>query len=139
MRAVERYHLAAGGLLTIAVLENDFRGALDQKSFLARSGLVERCHEFVFRFEWDGIDPWPHRLLGSSIHAELARKRIKCSLGGITFHFPSSFLLEELGVVAKHRNAAHEREHRVLAGGLPVLLDLALGRIAVAGDLICGL
>jgi hypothetical protein len=48
-------------------------------------------------------------------------------------------LLEELGVVAEHGNATHEREHRVLARGLSLPLDLPLRRIDVAGDLIRGL
>ena len=44
--------------------------------------------------------------------------------------------MEEFGVVAKHGNAAHEREHRILAGRrLPIFLDFALGRVAVTGDL----
>src|SRR6516225_4048097 len=80
--------------------------------------------------------PLPSR---SAIQAELAREWIECSLGGITLNLPRPFLLEELGVVAKCGDAAHEREHRVLACRLSVFLDLAVGRIAVAGNLICGL
>jgi hypothetical protein len=45
MRAVERYRLATGGLLAIAVLENNFRGALDEQNFFARRGAMNLCSD----------------------------------------------------------------------------------------------
>jgi hypothetical protein len=69
--------VAAGGLLTIRVPEDDFRGTLDEQSFFARGGLVERRHEFMFRFERDGS----------------IRGKFVCSVAGST---PSLLALWEL-------------------------------------------
>jgi hypothetical protein len=71
-----------------------------------------------------------------TIHAQLGRKWIERPLGGITFHLPNTFLLEQLRIVAEHANASDELESRVLAHRLPFLLDLALGRVAITSDLI---
>ena len=97
---------------------------------------MERRHELVLRFERDGVDPRRCSLLGLPVHAELGRERIERPLGRIAFHFPGAILLEQLRVVAEHGDAPHEVEHRFLARGLSVLLDLALRRIAVTGDLV---
>ena len=76
-------------------------------------------------------------LLGLPVHPELGRERIKRPLRRIALDLPHPFLLKELGVVAEHRHAAEQPEHRVpLVRRLPVLLDLALGCVAVAGDLV---
>ena len=74
-----------------------------------------------------------------AVHAELGRERVERALGRIALDLPDAVRLEELGVVAEHRDAADQLEHRVLARGLAVLLDLALGRVAVAADLVLGL
>jgi hypothetical protein len=42
MSAVERSHLAVHGLLTIAVIENDFRSAFNEQNLFASCRLVER-------------------------------------------------------------------------------------------------
>src|SRR5262249_3289610 len=139
MRVVERCRLAFRSLLAVAVLENDFWSAFYKQYLVARGRLVERRHEFVFRLERDGVSPRRGRLLGSAIHAELAREGIERSLGGIAFSFPRPFLLEQLGVVAKHRDATHKREYRIDARWLSVFPNFAFGRIAVAADLIRGL
>ena len=136
MVAIERRWLSVRGLLPVAVLEDDLRRALDEQDLLAVGRLVQRRHELVLRFERDGVDPRVRGLLGLPVHPELGRERIERALGRIALHLPDAFLLEQLRVVAEHRDAPHELEHRVLARRLPVLLDLALRRVAVAGDLI---
>ena len=135
--AVERCGLAVSGLLPVAILEDDLGRALDQQYLFAVGALVEGRHELVLRLERDGIDSGIRLLLGLPVHPELGRKRIKRPLGRVTFDLPNPFLLKEFGVVAEHRHAAQQPEHRLpLVRRLPVLLDLALGRVAVAGDLV---
>ncbi len=117
----------AGGLLSIAVLEDDFRRALDEQELLAVGRLVQRRHELVLRFERDGVDPRRRGLLGLPVQAELGRERIERSLGRIAFHLPGAILLEQLRVVAEHGDAPHQFEHRILARGLSVLLTSPSG------------
>src|SRR5215469_8357333 len=114
-------------------------GAFYKQYPVAEGRLVQRRHEFVFRLERDGINPRRGRLLGSAIHTELAREGIERSLGGIAFYFPRPSLLEQLGIVAKHRDAAHKREYKIVARWFPVSPHFAFRRIALAGDLIRGL
>jgi hypothetical protein len=124
--AIEGLRLAASGLLSIAVIEDDFGRALDEEKLLAVGGLVERRHELVLGLERDRVDARRRSLLGLPVHAELACERIKRPLGRIAFHLPGAILLKQLRVVAEHADAPHEVEHRFLARRLSVPLDLAL-------------
>ena len=63
MVARDRHGLSAPGLLPIAMVEDDFRGTLDQQHLLASSVPVQRRHEFVFRFKGDDVDPGDEGLL----------------------------------------------------------------------------
>ena len=139
VRAIDRPRLAAGGLLSIAVIEDHFGRALDEEKLLAVGGLVERRHELVLRLERDGVDPRRCCLLGLPVHAKLGPERIEGPLSWISFHLPGAILFEQLSVVAEHADTPHEVEHGLLARRLSVLLDLAPRRIAIAGDLICRL
>ncbi len=112
MLAIDRRRLSIRRLLTVAVVEDDFRCAFDQQNLFAVGRLVQRRHELVLRLERNGVDPRVSGLLGLPIHPELGRERIERPLGRIAFHLPDAFFLEQLRVVAEHGDAPHEREHR---------------------------
>ena len=136
MVAIDRRRLSALGLLPIAMLEDDFRSALYQEHLLAGSVLVQRGHELVFRFERDGVGPRKRRLFGLPFQPDLGGERIERPFGRVALHLPDAFLLQQLRIVAKHGDAAHELQNRILARGLPVLQDLAPGRVALTGDAV---
>ena len=48
-------------------------------------------------------------LLGLPLHPELVRERVERALGRIALDLPDAVLLEQLGVVAEHRDAAEQR------------------------------
>src|SRR5262249_45542579 len=50
---IDRLRLTAGGLLSVAMLEDDFGRALHEEEFLAVRGFVQRRHELVLRLERD--------------------------------------------------------------------------------------
>jgi len=56
MLAAERRRYAAGALLAVAVLKDDLGRVLNEQDLFAAGSSVERRHEFVFRFERDGIN-----------------------------------------------------------------------------------
>ena len=136
MSAIQRRRLAVPGLLAVAVLQDDLRRAFHQKDLLAVGVPVQRCHEAVLGFERNGVDPRIRALLGLPVHPELGRERVEGALGRIALDRPDALALEQLRIVAEQRHAAQQLEHRILARGRAVLLDLALGRVAVAGDLV---
>ncbi len=138
--AIERRAFPVAHLLPIAMIEDDLGCAFDQETLLSLGILVERRHELVLRFEWDGVNARVRRLFRPPVHPEFGGEGVEGALGRIPFDLPGAVFLEKLGIVAEHRDAAQQPEHRILAvGGLPFLLDLAFGGIAVAGDLVLGL
>jgi hypothetical protein len=123
-------------LLAVAVLQDDFRGALDQQHLAVR-GAVQRRHELVLGLEGNRVDPRRRSRLRGALHAELVRERIEGALGRVALDFPSLAVLEDLGVVAQEADAAHQRQHlRRGADRVPAFPDLAFGRVAVAGHLV---
>ena len=57
----------------------------------------------MFRFERNSIDSWICRLLVLPLHPQFGRERIESALGRIAFHFPTSFLKEQLRIVGPYR------------------------------------
>src|SRR5262249_2264724 len=92
--AIDRLHLAAGGLLSVAVLKDDFGRALDEDDLLAIHALMERRHELALRLVRDGAEGGGGSELSGSVHAELGCKRIERRLGRVALHFPRALLLE---------------------------------------------
>src|SRR5262249_34679201 len=123
----DRLRLSSSGLLSVAVLKNDFGRALDEDDLLAIRGLVERRHELVLRLERDGVDARRSCLLGLPIHAELGRERIERPLGRIAFHSPYAILLEKLSIVTENGDAPHEVSTGCLPAGFPSCLTSPSG------------
>jgi len=67
----DRRGLFVAGLLSVAMLQDDFRGALDQEHLLPGSIRVQGGHELVFRFERDGVRPRKRRLFDLSFQPDL--------------------------------------------------------------------
>ena len=139
MVAIEWRRSPVGELLPIAIRHDHFRRALHEQHLLPIGALVQRGHELVLGLERDRADARVGFLLVLALHAELVGERIQRAFGGITLHLPHALRLEQLGVVAEQRVAAEQLEQQVFCGGLPALLDIAVGRIAVAADLVLGL
>src|SRR5215469_12262074 len=127
--------MAADRLLAITLVQNHLRGAFDEQ-YLATGGVVKRRHEFVLRFERYGVDSWKCSLFSLQAQTKLHRERQERPFCRIALHLPETFLLEQLCVVAKQRDAPHEREDWFLFDRSSILLDLALRRIAITPDLI---
>src|SRR6185312_3277895 len=108
---IDRLALTARGLLSVAMLEDDFGRALDEEKFLAVRGVVQCGHELVFRLERNGVDARETRQLGLPFHPELGRERIECPLGWVAFDLPNAVLLKQLRIVAEHGCASHKLEH----------------------------
>ncbi len=121
-------------LLPIAMLENHFRSALHQEHLAALGILVQRRHELVFRFKRDGVRPGKRGPFGVPFEADLGREGIERSFRWIAFDLPGAVALPQLGIVAQHRNAAHQLEDGVAARRLPVAQDLSARRVALARD-----
>ena len=133
---IDRLALTAGGLLSVAMLKDDFGRALDEEEFLAVRGLVQCGHELVLRLERDGVDARETRHFRSPFHPELGRERIERPLGRVAFDLPNAVLLKQLRIIAEHGYAPHELEHRLLPRALSVPRDLTLRGITIAADLI---
>ena len=58
-------------------------------------------------------------LLVLPLQSKFGRKRIERPLGRIAFDFPNPRLLAQLGIVAEHRNPAHQFQHRLFVAGCP--------------------
>ena len=86
---------------------------------------VQRGHELVLRFERDGVRPRKRRLFRLPFQPDLGGEGIERSFRRVALHFPRPFLVQQLRIVAKHGNAAHQFQNRVLARRLPVLQNLA--------------
>ena len=133
MSAIQRRRLAVSGLLPVAVLQDDLRRAFHQQHLLTAgagcSVAMKRCSDSNGMASIRG-----YALLGLPVHPELGRERVEGALGRIALHRPDA-----LAGTAPRRcragHAAQQLENRVLARRA-VLLDLALGRVAVAGDLV---
>src|SRR5262245_56916872 len=100
MVAIDRGMPSVASLLTVTVLEDDLRGALNEENLSAARRGVQGGHEFVFRFKRDGVDPGVRGLFGRALHAHLAGKRVQRPLGRIPFYFPDSLLATQLRIVA---------------------------------------
>ena len=136
--AVERRLLPSRGLLTVAVVHNDFWRPLDEQHFPAIGRLVQRRHELVLGLERNGVDARIRLLLRLALHAELVSKGVQRPLGRVSLDLPDAFRLEQFRVVAEHRHAPHQIHDRVLASRLTALFDLTFGCVAVAADLVFG-
>jgi hypothetical protein len=121
MAAVERNSLPAARRLTIAVFEDHLGRPLDQQRLPAGGVFVQRCHKAVFRLEWDRVDPPVGGLLDLPFETELIAKRIERPLGRVALHLPRSFFPADLGIVAQHRDAAHQPENRIRSCRCPML------------------
>ena len=67
MVAIDRGGPSVPGLLPIAMIQDDFRGALDEENLPAAGCGVQGGHEFVFRFERDRVDPGVGGLFGGPL------------------------------------------------------------------------
>ena len=96
-------------LLPVAMLEDHLGRALDEQHLAVRR-TVQRRHELVLGLERDGVDARRGRCLGGAVHAELGREGIERALGRVALDLPFPLVLKELGVVAQHRHASHQRQ-----------------------------
>jgi hypothetical protein len=88
MLPVQRHSVAGGGLLAIAVFDDDLGRTLDEQHFLAIRGPVQCRHELMLGFERDGIDARIRRLHRLAFQPELRCERVERSLGRVAFYFP---------------------------------------------------
>src|SRR5262245_899621 len=102
MVTIQRRVLSICGLLMGTSIKYDLRRALYENELLASVVLVQRGHELVLRFEWNGVDPGICGLLGLPVHTELGREWVERPLGRIALYLPCPLLLEQLGVVTEH-------------------------------------